>query len=139
VTDAERCAAEIVDLHRVFERVLGAGEDDAGRFEAAFAERFAMVMPNGQRLARAEVLAFLRGARGTRGAGFRIAIEDIAILHAAPPLCLMHYVERQWLRGVETARRAVALFTIAETPRWLFVQETWVTPPPSVSGGVPPP
>jgi hypothetical protein len=129
VTDAERCAAEIVDLHRVFERVLGAGQDDGGRFEAAFAESFVMVMPNGKRLTRAEVLAFLRDARGTRGADFRIAIEDIAVLHAAKPLCLMHYVERQWVHSTETARRAVALFDVTAAPRWLFVQETWIKAP----------
>ena len=130
---AAACAAEIVALHRVFGAVLGApGEDDGGRFAAAFAPGFAMVMPNGRRLDRAEVLEFLRQARGARGTGFRIAIEDIAVLHAAPPLLLMHYVERQWFAGVETARRAAALFrTDPDGPRWLFVQETWVTPPPA--------
>jgi len=135
VTDpATRCAEEIVALHRVFEAVLGApGEDGTDRFEAAFAPGFAMVMPNGRRLDRAEVLAFLRGARGVRAHGFRIAIEDVAVLHAAAPLMLMHYVERQWLAGgIETARRAAALFDLAgPAPRWLFVQETWISPPPA--------
>jgi hypothetical protein len=134
VTDpAAACAEEIVALHRVFEAVLGApGQDDGGRFEVAFAPDFAMVMPNGRKLDRAEVLDFLRQARGVRGPGFRIAIEDVAVLHAAPPLMLMHYVERQWLQGgIETARRAAALFRIEPSgPRWLFVQETWITPPP---------
>lgn len=135
MTDAAAASAEeIVALHRVFEAVLGApGQDDGGRFEAAFAPGFAMVMPNGRRLDRAGVLDFLRQARGVRGPGFRIAIEDIAVLHAAPPLMLMHYVERQWLAGgVETARRAAALFRMEPAgPRWLFVQETWITPPPA--------
>jgi hypothetical protein len=135
VTDpAAACAEEIVALHQVFEAVLGApGQDDAGRFEAAFAPGFTMVMPNGRRLDRAGVLDFLRQARGVRGPGFRIAIEDIAVLHAAPPLMLMHYVERQWLAGgIETARRAAALFRMEPAgPRWLFVQETWISPPPA--------
>jgi hypothetical protein len=127
------CRAEIVALHAVFERALGApGEDASSRFETAFAPGFAMVMPNGRRLARAEVLAFLSSASGSRGDGFRIAIEDAAVLHAAPPLMLMHYVERQWVRGAETARRAAALFDVSgPIPRWLFVQETWITPPPA--------
>jgi hypothetical protein len=89
-----------------------------------------MVMPNGKRLDRAAVLDFLRGARGVRGVGFRIVIEDIAVLHATSPLMLMHYIERQWVQGAETARRACALFDVAgPAPRWLFVQETWLTPP----------
>lgn len=128
---ATRCAAEIIALHEVFQATLGApGADDGGLYEAAFAPGFNMVMPNGGRLERAEVLAFLRAARGVRGAGFRIAIEDAVPLHIAPPLVLMHYIERQWVGGAETARRACALFDIGgPTPRWLFVQETWITPP----------
>jgi hypothetical protein len=132
VTDpAARCAAEIVSLHEVFQATLGApGADDAGRYEAAFAPGFTMVTPNGRRLDRAAVLDFLRDARGARGAGFRIAIEDAAPLHVAPPLVLMHYIERQWIGGAETARRACALFDIGgPTPRWVFVQETWIAPP----------
>jgi hypothetical protein len=131
VTDAEACAAEIVALHRLFESWLGAaGTGDPHRFETAFAPGFAMVMPNGTRLDRAEILAFLQGARAGRGEGFRIRIEECFALHEAADLVLMHYVERQWLRGQETARRAAALFrTGPDGPRWLFVQETWISPP----------
>jgi hypothetical protein len=133
VTDAEACAAEIIALHEVFQRVLGApSQDDAGRIEAAFAAEFVMIMPNGRRLDRAEVIAFLRQARGARGEGFRISIEEVSVLHAAPPLMLMHYLERQFLHGYETTRRAAALFRMDPAgPRWLFVQETWVSPPPT--------
>lgn len=128
---AAACAAEIVALHRVFERALGApAEDHAARFAAAFDPAFVMIAPDGRRLDRGAVLAFLDSARGSRGEGFRIAIEEAALLHAAPPLILMHYVERQWVRGLGTARRAAALFRLeAGAPRWLFVQETWITPP----------
>ncbi len=131
MTDEATCAAEIVALHEVFESWLGApGTGDFGRFEAAFAPGFAMVGPNGVRLDRDGVLGFLRNLRGARGPGFRIAVEDVAVLHAAPPLMLMHYVERQWIGTTETARRAAALFRLEPAgPRWLFVQETWVTPP----------
>lgn len=127
------CTGEILALHALFESWLGAaGQGDFCRFEAAFDPGFQMVMPNGRKLDRTEVLAFLRGARGSRGEGFRIAIEEAAVLHAAPPLMLMHYIERQWLGGQETARRASALFRLdSNGPSWLFVQETWVTPPAS--------
>jgi hypothetical protein len=127
VTDAEACAAEILALHQLFESWLGApGSGDPARFAAAFAPSFTMVMPGGARLDRDAVLAFLHGARGSRGEGFRIVIEDCFALHEASGLVLMHYVERQWLRGEETARRAAALFGAGT--RWLFVQETWITP-----------
>lgn len=131
MTDAEACTREILALHRLFESWLGApGHGDFSGFEAAFAPGFAMVMPNGARLDRAQVLAFLQAARGGRGEGFRIAIEDCFPQHEAPGLVLMHYVERQWLHGQETARRAAALFrTGPDGPRWLFVQETWITAP----------
>jgi hypothetical protein len=129
--DVAACAAEIVALHRLFETWLGApGEGDFARFEAAFAPGFAMVMPSGARLDRAAVLAFLRQARGSRGEDFRIAVEAIDVLHAAPPLLLLHYIERQWLHGQPTGRRASAMFRMEATgPSWLFVQETWITPP----------
>lgn len=125
------CIAEIVALHALFERWLRApGDGDFARFERAFADGFGMVMPNGRRLDRAGVLDFLRHARGGRGEGFRIAIEEAYVLHEAAPLLLMHYVERQWLHGQETARRASALLQIgAADPRWLSVQETWILPP----------
>ncbi len=125
------CAHEIVALHRLFESWLGAaGEGHFPRFEAAFAEDFAMVMPNGRRLDRAAVLAFLRDARGSRGTGFRIWIEEAQALHESGDLVLMHYLECQHVGGQDTARRASALFRMeAGGPRWLFVQETWVRPP----------
>ena len=125
------CITEIVALHALFESWLGApGGGDFARFEGAFADGFQMVMPNGSRLDRAGVLDFLRHARGGRGEGFRIAIEEAHVLHESAPVVLMHYIERQWLHGQETARRASALFRIGATgPCWLFVQETWITPP----------
>lgn len=130
-TRNEACAAEIVALHQVFEAWLGApGQGDFQRFEAAFAPGFQMVLPSGARFDRAGILDFLQSARAVRGPGFRIAVEDVETIHEAPGRALMHYVERQWFGTQETARRAAALFdTTATPPRWLFVQETWVTPP----------
>ncbi len=130
-TRNEACAAEIVALHQVFEAWLGApGQGDFHRFETAFAPGFQMVLPSGARFDRDGILAFLRDARAVRGPGLRIAVEEIETVHETPGLALMHYVERQWFAGQETARRAAALFdTTATPPRWLFVQETWVTPP----------
>jgi len=125
------CIAEIVALHALFESWLGApGSGNFARFENAFADGFQMVMPNGRCLDRASVLDFLRQSRGGRGEGFRIAIEEAHTLHHSAPFMLMHYIERQWLGGQETTRRASAVFRMEVTgPCWLFVQETWITPP----------
>lgn len=125
--DAAACAAEIVALHEAFVAWLGRGEGGMDRFAAAFDPDFVMVTPDGRRLDRAAVLAFLEAGRGRRGSGFRIAVEEVAALHAAPPLVLMHYVEGQRGELGETARRSSALFRMAAAgPRWLFVQETWI-------------
>jgi len=123
------CAAEIIALHDAFEAWLGApGAGDMARFEAALAPGFTMVPPSGALLDRAGVLAFLAAGRGTRGADFRIVVEQARLLQQQGDLVLMHYIERQWTRGVETARRATALFRLSpDGPAWLAVQETWIT------------
>jgi hypothetical protein len=126
VVEAEVAVREIVALHREFERWLGTGEGDFARFEAAFDTGFVMVMPDGRRLDRQAVLDFLGGGRGTR-AGLRIAVEEVAPVLHAPPIVLMHYVERQWTGAGITARRSAALFRVTGgAAQWLFVQETWI-------------
>jgi hypothetical protein len=127
VDDADACAAEIAALHAAFEAWLGRGVGRMDRFAAAFDPAFVMVTPDGRRLDRSAVLGFLEAGRGRRGAGFRIAVEEVLPLHAASPLVLMHYVERQWGGAERTARRSAALFQVGPSgPRWLFVQETWI-------------
>jgi hypothetical protein len=119
---------EVVALHDAFTAWLGAGAGAFGPIEAALAPGFAMVPPDGQLHDRAAVLARLRSARGLRGAQFRIAIENAAILHAQGDMALVRYVERQW--APDSARRAVALLRWQNDAwRWLWVQETWSEPP----------
>ena len=125
---------EAIDLHAVFEAWLSSGEAAFARIEAAFDPGFRMVTPEGRLVTRDEVLDRLAGAAGARGAGFRIAVEDALPLAAPPGHVLLHYLERQWTGGTETLRRASALFRADPTGpngvSWLFVQETWITPPP---------
>ena len=131
MTDPAAAIAEVVDLHRVFELWLGAGQGDFGRFEAAFAPGFHMVHPSGRLYDREAALGMLRAGRAVRGVGFRIAVEEAEALHESGSLVLVGYVERQWLPA-ETARRATALLHVEATcVTWLHVQETWITPPPA--------
>lgn len=128
-TASDICAASIVEVHSLLESWLGApGGGDFGGLEKAFAPDFSIIMPNGTRLNRTGALAFLRDGKGARGEGFRIAIEDMEPLHQAGDLVLMHYVERQWLGGGQTARRATALFRVeGGTALWLCVHESWIS------------
>ncbi len=122
----QACAQEIAALHAAFQAWLGlpAG-GQMTRFDAAFEPGFHLITPEGKLLDRAAVLEFLSAGCGTRGRDFRIEVEDVRLLHAAPPFALMHYIERQWLFGDETARRSTALMRLGpEGPRWLHVQET---------------
>ena len=125
---------EAIDLHIVFEAWLSSGEASFARIEAALDPGFRMVTPEGRLVTRDEVLDRLAGAAGARGAGFRIAVEEPLLLAAPPGHVLLHYLERQWTGGAETLRRSAVLFRAdAAGPnglRWLFVQETWITPPP---------
>jgi len=74
------CVQEIVELHRFFEGWLSgslpATDEVFGRLEAALAPGFLLISPDGSVLARAEVIAWVRGGHGGRGPSFRIHIRN---------------------------------------------------------------
>jgi hypothetical protein len=132
---------EIEELHAFLEGWLGGtGADSAAAFariEGALSPGFTMVTPAGERLSRAEILGWLRGAHGSRRdpAPFRIRIEAPEVLHCEPPLVLVSYVEAQ-ARGQgqateRNARRSLVLLRGAdEAPAgmsWIAIQETWLS------------
>lgn len=127
-------AREIEELHAVFAAWLGdAGRRDAGlfaRIEAALAPDFAMVVPDGRRLARAKVLAALAAGEGAHGPGFAIRIENVALVAEAPGLVAAIYDEVQSGMTGPSHRRSTALFRAApDGPnglRWAAVHETWI-------------
>jgi len=135
---AAAAVRETRELHEAFEAWFRPGAADAvlARIEAALAPGFVVVSPDGSQLARHELLALLRAARGCRGPGFRIAVEAAAPLHVAPPLVLLGYVERQRTESGETTRRSSALFRADPAGpnglRWLAVHETWIAAPGAV-------
>jgi hypothetical protein len=128
----ESAIEEVIALHAVFEAWLGAGpaEGMLERIADAFDPCFHLVKPDGRLLDRDAVMRWLSGARGERGPGLRIAAEEVRALPSpGPGLSLVAYLERQWTARGETARRSVALLRDGTPPRWLFVGETWITPP----------
>jgi hypothetical protein len=136
LTEAAR--REVVELHEVFEAWLGgalpASDDLFERVEASLAPSFTMVPPNGGALSRAGVIAAIRtgyGAKSLEGA-FRIAIADFEILHVAPPLIAVRYVEIQHQGATTSRRRSTALLqAAARSPsgmEWLALHETWMKP-----------
>ena len=136
LTEAAR--REVVELHEVFEAWLGgalpASDDLFGRVEASLAPSFTMVPPDGGAVSRAGVIAAIRtgyGAKGREGP-FRIAIADFEILHVAPPLVAVRYVEVQHQGQETTRRRSTALLQASARTlsgmEWLVLQETWMTP-----------
>lgn len=139
-TSADELAAaavrEVEELHAFFEAWLGGAgpRTDAalGRLETALAADFSMVTPEGRRLRRADVTGWLRDAHGAKGkAGpFRIIIREPDVLHVAPPLVSVGYVEVQHQGEAITARRSTALFRVQpDRVLWLNLHETWMTPP----------
>ena len=138
---AQAALAEVLGLHAFLKAWLGGTIADApamfARLESALADDFTQVTPGGARLSRADVIAALRGAHGTRaGAGaFRITIREPELLHLRPPLVVLGYVEEQGGAGaIVTRRRSTALFEALgeSTPdahaglRWLALHETWI-------------
>jgi hypothetical protein len=132
---AEAARREVLALHAVFEGWLGGmlppSDEAFGRIEAALAPTFSMVSPEGEILARTPLLAGLRGAHGAKGrqGPFRIAVEDMVVLHLEPPLVVLRYGERQSQGEARTIRHSTAVFRAAPTApcgvEWIALQETW--------------
>lgn len=126
---------EVLALHAVFEGWLGGtlppSDEAFARVEAALAPTFSMVSPEGEVVARTPLLAGLRGAHGAKGRQglFRIAVEDMAVLHLEPPLVVLRYSERQSQGEACTIRHSTAVFRAAPAApcgvEWIALQETW--------------
>ena len=138
---ARSALQEVVELHAFFEAWLGgaAPRSDAtfARIEDALAQRFTMVEPDGRRLGRGEVLAWLRQAHGSRaGVGFRIAVRDQEALFLAPPVVTVGYLEEQEANGQVTRRRSTAVLAAPAgggRPLWHALHETWIASDPSLA------
>lgn len=135
---ARAALAEVIGLHVFFEAWLGGALANTpaafSRLDHALAETFTLVTPEGERLARADVIDGLHAAHGARGVPFRIAIREPELLLLRPPLVVLGYVEEQTTGATLTRRRSTALFEHHPEghagPLWLALHETWVAPDP---------
>jgi hypothetical protein len=123
---------EVVALHAFFETWLRESEFvmDFSDVEAAIGKDFRMISPDGKIEEREAVISWIRGARGSRGPDFTIAVLDPRAIWAGDSAVLLEYTEQQYRDGRTTRRRSTALFLAdPAAPRgilWRHLQETWM-------------
>ena len=126
--------AEVEQLHAFFVRwfrgEVPESEAEFERFASALAPEFEMVVPSGILLARAQVLAGVRGAYGQwqDNEGATIEIRNPKAHAIGGGLIRVSYEEWQQRLGEWKARRSTALLRSIERGRveWLHVHETWI-------------
>ena len=125
--------AEITEIHAFFVHWFtesSAEPQEFKRLEESFDAEFAMVTPDGQLHARAEVLWRLRKAKASMEKKFAIHVEDITLLWHDGDAVLVGYVEAQTIGERHTRRRSTALLEKRDsTPNgvtWRHLHETWI-------------
>lgn len=123
--------AEVVELHEFFEQYFaGALPGDAiGRLESALAPEFTIVSPAGVESSRAETIAAITSAHGSRD-DLRMSIESPRLLVDGAASILARYVEVHHTGDGERRRvSTVAFRRDVDGPngvRWQSVHETWL-------------
>jgi hypothetical protein len=130
---ADRCAAEINELHQFFEDWLTGtlSETDAAfeRVERALGPRFRLIHPSGAWRSRDDILKGLRRGYGGQP-DLTIRIRDVRLRETGESLLLATYEEWQEAGDSSDARLSTVLFRRAEEGpnglRWVHVHETWM-------------
>lgn len=128
------CEQEIIGLHRFFEAWFLGGFSDRERgfqrFAGVMDPGFVIVSPRGTATALPALSEGLRGAFGSWTEGSSIEVAEITGRHVHADLVALTYVERQHVRGKDTARLSSVLMRQHEaTPngvQWLHLHETWM-------------
>jgi hypothetical protein len=133
---AEAATRECYALHDFFDawlRLDAEGPDTIDRLERALDAEFRLVGPDGQVRDRAAVIAWIAGARGSRGAAFRLAVSDCRVVWQGEAAVLLEYVETQYGFGAASKRLSTALFRQEPSAPcgvvWRHLQETWLQAP----------
>ena len=129
-TLADRCAAEVVDLHAAFERWFsGDGVDaDLDRMAAVLAPGFRLIAPDGVVLDRDRILGDIAAGRASSPVSIRA--EDPQAMAVGDGIVVVVYEERQERSGEATVRVSTAVMRDAPGTgphgvEWLHVHETW--------------
>ncbi|HVM83151.1 MAG TPA: DUF4440 domain-containing protein [Candidatus Binatia bacterium] len=130
---ADLAVRETMELHDFFGRWLRPDADaprDIARLDRALAPEFRLIGPDGGIRERAAVLAWIAGARGSRGGDFRIEVSHCRPAWQSAEAILLEYVETQYGSGKTTRRLSTALFGRAPSAPcgvvWRHLQETWL-------------
>ena len=128
-----RCATEIIDLHKFFEDWFGGKVSNTdvvfARFVDCMDNGFVLISPDGSIQTLAELKPMLRAAHGSRP-GVRIWATNARLLHRMDGHVVMAYEEWQVTDGAQTRRQSSAVFrTDAGLPQgvqWVHLHETWL-------------
>lgn len=94
------------------------------------APSFVIVSPRGTATALPALSEGLRSAFDSWEDGGSISVENVELRHAHADLALLTYVEKQTVRGKDTARLSSVLMQQHDPApngvRWLHVHETWM-------------
>jgi len=130
----DRCETEVLELHRFFERwYLGEPDphgEDFSRLSDVLTEDFRMVNPDGEVVARSELLTGLRRNHGTRSDDFQIRVENVSYRMVGRTAAAVTYEEWHEEGGRTRGRVSTAILREhSSTPNgveWLHVHETWL-------------
>jgi len=124
----EPCRTEVAELHRFFERWLSGETEDFARCEAALADDFTMIGPDGRLVDRPTLVAGLRAAHKARRV--RIEIRNFDGRQVDDRLFLATYQEWQDQGNEIRGRQSTALFGRKEPApngvAWIHLHETWL-------------
>lgn len=129
-----RCEDEVLELHRFFQAWYR-GEIDAdgeafGRVSEVLAEGFHLVSPEGEMVARSDILAAIRRSHASKPADFVIRTERCHFRAGGRGLGVVTYEEWHEEEGKSRGRISTAVLQDrADAPQgveWVHVHETWL-------------
>ena len=129
---ADKAWQEVIGLHNFFGEWLrgDAPAGDFSRAESAISKDFRMISPDGAIEESAAVLAWIKGAHGSRPAPYTMAVLDPHTIWAGESAVLLEYTEQQYRDGKTTRRRSTVLFLANPAApcgvEWRHLQETWM-------------
>ncbi|MEE9393038.1 MAG: hypothetical protein V3W41_11085 [Planctomycetota bacterium] len=133
---SERCRAEVVDLHRFFDRWFRAelenSPEELARFSKAMGPDFEMVHGDGRTTARDKIIEVISGMHGSRrDPRGTIEIRKVRVRILEPQLRLVTYEE--WVRRGEEWKGISASAVMRADPRapggvhWVHLHESFLT------------